>query len=112
MNRWSPKRAAVLVALTLALGCQKLGRIGEKAPAPTPTPSAQPGAPVSSSPLVLAGALSDDDLALFFHGPEGSETLPYFLMALMKQEGGEPFDKNLDRFGLIPDPSTKRNAER
>jgi len=105
MNRWSPKRAAVLVALTLALGCKK------KETPLVPTDAATTTTVPASSRL-LRGDLSDDDLALFYHGPEGSETLPYFLMALMKQEGGLPFDTNLDRFGLIPDPSTNRNAER
>jgi hypothetical protein len=47
---------------------------------------------------------STQDRAVFYHGSMGSELLPLkWLQSLNSSQTGEPFLKNIERFGLIPD---------
>jgi hypothetical protein len=54
--------------------------------------------------------MSDDDRQTFYHTGEGSEFIPLsFFLALNDPATGQPFIKNLARYGLIPDKESKQN---
>ncbi|MGC9946507.1 MAG: hypothetical protein ABSF64_09090 [Bryobacteraceae bacterium] len=53
---------------------------------------------------------SGDERAEFRHLAEGSELMPYALLAsVVSVKTGKPFLENLERFGFIPDAASARN---
>jgi hypothetical protein len=55
--------------------------------------------------VVADNGLSGTDRDTFYHLPEGSELYPYSWMKALYTEKNQPFIDNLERFGLMPDPS-------
>src|SRR5947209_7095905 len=54
--------------------------------------------------LQVNAGLNDQERALFYHLPEGSEIFPLkWLRALNSARTGQPFLANIERFGLLPD---------
>ncbi len=46
---------------------------------------------------------SDAERAEYYHLPEGSELMPYLLLAnIVSVTTGKPFLENLERFGFLP----------
>jgi mono/diheme cytochrome c family protein len=90
-----------LILICVILGCGK--DTAPKTSAPTkPQPSPQP--------VVTTNGLEGDEQTLFHHLAEGSEIYPLtWLLALTNPDTGEPFLKNPERFGLIPDPASSPN---
>ena len=77
----------------------------EQAPAKhTEAPAAKPPTAVDH--------LTDEQASKFLHQTIGSDSLPLFVLSELKQRDGRPFLKNLERFGLLPDPSHEHNEER
>ena len=54
--------------------------------------------------------LSDAERAVYHHLAEGSELMPYALLAnLVSTKTGKPFLENMERFGFVPDSSSTTN---
>jgi mono/diheme cytochrome c family protein len=88
-----------LAGLLMLIGCSP------KSPAP--------GAASSSSPetvVWIQNGWSADERAEYHHLPEGSELMPYQLLAnLISVKTGKPFLQNMERFGFIPDAVSNWN---
>jgi hypothetical protein len=113
---WSAGRTAIALLPGLScLACSK--QSDDLRPQPTASVSISAGAVAAtrSPPVlrVLSGRLSPQRLAAFYHEPEGSEVLPLFLLRFrhLRQEDGKQFMENLERFGLLGDPTSETNPE-
>jgi mono/diheme cytochrome c family protein len=78
--------------------------------APKPSASEQPS-PASAEAVVWSqNGWSDAERAQYHHLPEGSELMPYALLArLVSVKTGKPFLDNMERFGFIPDAASAAN---
>lgn len=92
-----------LPILVFSLPLAALGTACRKAEPPRTSP---PGARTTPTAATVAPhGLDLAELRRFYHQPEGSESLPRFLLALAVQPNGRPFLENLERFGLLTDAS-------
>lgn len=93
-----PGLLPALLAFGLVLsGC------ASKPPAPQASESAQPVAWVQNG-------WTGDERAEYHHLPEGSELMPYTLLAnIVSVKTGKPFLENMERFGFIPDAAGPAN---
>src|ERR1051326_2715047 len=58
----------------------------------------------------LSNGWSDGERAEYYHLPEGSELMPYALLAnLVSVKTGQPFLTQLERFGFLPDDAGPAN---
>jgi mono/diheme cytochrome c family protein len=88
-----------MAGLLILAGCSS------RAPAPEPSPSASAEAAVWSQ-----NGWSDAERAEYHHLPEGSELVPYVLIAnVVSSKTGKPFLENMDRFGFVPDAAGAAN---
>jgi hypothetical protein len=72
-------------------------------------PPAQPAGSAESA-VWIGNGWSADERAEFHHLAEGSELTPYQLLAnLTSSKTGKPFLQNMERFGFIPDETSKWN---
>lgn len=92
----------VLPLLMSVLACTKAAP-----PSPQPKPTELPRPQLVAKPAFseLRGGLDDNELRRYYHGREGSETIPYFMLRAVNAPDGTPFADNLERFGLLPDLS-------
>ena len=70
-------------------------------------PAASQTAPAASTQTVIwiQNGWSEAERNLYHHLAEGSELMPYALMAnLVSSKTGKPFLQNMERFGFISDP--------
>ncbi len=76
-----------------------------------PKPSAtQPSAASAETVAWSQNGWSDAERAEYHHLAEGSELLPYALLAnVVSVKTGKPFLENMDRFGFIPDATRTDN---
>ncbi|MEI9972043.1 MAG: hypothetical protein WDO73_08260 [Ignavibacteriota bacterium] len=85
----------VAVYLALLTACSKK---------PEPTAYIQEGA------AYLLNGWSPAERAEYYHLMEGSELMPYKLLANIKSvKTGKPFLENMDRFGFLPDAKSVTN---
>ena len=87
-------KISVCVILLLVVSCNR----NPVTPPGTPTPAPPAGG-------IAENGLSGADRQNFYHLPEGSELYPYAWMKALHTANDQPFLQNLERFGLIPDPS-------
>ncbi|WP_437652600.1 di-heme-cytochrome C peroxidase [Sorangium sp. So ce1182] len=111
MNRLS----IALVLIGLGAACS--GRSGEEGPSAAPVtvddkrPPADlvwPDAPPAGRET-LKGGVSEEKRQDFYHLGEGSELFPLTWLLAATQENGEPFIKDLGRYGLLPDKKSPGN---
>ena len=74
----------------------------------------KPNRPASTAPepavVYSANGWSDTERAEYYHLPEGSELMPYALLAnLSSVKTGRPFLEGMDRFGFLPDNAGPTN---
>ena len=77
-----------------------------------PKPSApQPSSSTSAETVVWSqNGWSDAERAEYHHLAEGSELMPYGLLAnIVSLKTGKPFLENMERFGFIPDAASAAN---
>ncbi|HZT30802.1 MAG TPA: di-heme-cytochrome C peroxidase [Bryobacteraceae bacterium] len=88
---------AVFVGALVAAGCS------QKPPAPAPTEL--------ESPLSFSGnGWTPAEWAEYYHLPEGSELMPYSLLANLKSiKTGKPFLEDMERFGFLQDRASTAN---
>jgi mono/diheme cytochrome c family protein len=98
-------RRWLLVLLLAVAGCRD-----RRPPAAPPAPPAPP-APDATAATATSG-LTAGEASRFFHEAIGSDPLPQFVLAELKQPDGRRFLDDLGRFGLLPDPSEEHNEER
>ena len=92
-----PSRPAVFCALLLTAGCSRESR--------TPAPSN----PVESF-AYSANGWTNAERSEYYHLPEGSELMPYTLLAnLVSVKTGKPFLEHMERFGFVADPVGPNN---
>ena len=91
-----PRSCCVAAALALLLGC-----------------SARKPEPVETNPSAvtyLANGWSPAERAEYYHLPEGSELMPYVLLANVRSvKTGKPFLEDMERFGFLPDVKSATN---
>ncbi|HEY3837112.1 MAG TPA: di-heme-cytochrome C peroxidase [Bryobacteraceae bacterium] len=78
----------------------------------TPKPSSSTSSPSSSAPAVAwsDNGWTDAERAEYHHLAEGSELMPYDLLAnLVSVKTGKPFLENMERFGFIPEAVSSWN---
>ena len=94
----SRRHVAWFLSLALfAAGC------GQKANAPSPAPAQLPLA-------YLDNGWTAAERAEYYHLPEGSELMPYDLLANLKSiKTGKPFLEDMQRFGFLADPTGSNN---
>ena len=91
----SPRACLAAVYLTLLAAC-----------APKPAPSTYSDAGVT----YLANGWTPAERAEYYHLMEGSELMPYKLLANVKSvKTGKPFLENMERFGFLPDAKSATN---
>jgi mono/diheme cytochrome c family protein len=75
------------------------------------TPAPQTASSGSADTVIwIQNGWSDDERVEFHHLSEGSELVPYQLLAnLISVKTGKPFLQQIDRFGFIPDAVSKWN---
>src|ERR1035438_6428572 len=89
---------AVAVGFALLMGCG-----GKKA---EPAAAGSPAGPTVYSANGWTGA----ERAEYYHLPEGSELMPYALVANLKSvKTGKPFLETFERFGFLPDAQSATN---
>ena len=73
--------------------------------------TAEPVSKPPEAPIVYSSnGWSDAERAEFYHLPEGSELMPYALLAnLMSVKTGKPFLEDMERFGFLPDNAGPSN---
>jgi len=104
---------AALVAGSGLQTCRNERPPVEPTPSSAGASSAVPGATATDTALpAVAGDLSAQEVAEFYHYPEGSEVLPYFVLrSKLLRTGDQPFWEHLERFGLLGDADSERNPE-
>jgi mono/diheme cytochrome c family protein len=78
----------------------------------TPKPSARQPSPDASAETIVwsRNGWSDAERAEYHHLPEGSELMPYALLAnVVSLKTGKPFLENMERFGFIADAASATN---
>src|SRR5580692_5557855 len=94
-----PRFFCFLAGLLMLSGCSP------QTHAPQTTSSTSPGTVVW-----IPNGWSADERAEFHHLSEGSELIPYDLLAnLTSVKTGKPFLQNIERFGFIPDATSALN---
>ena len=89
----------------MTAGSLILAGCGQKSSAPEPSSSAAVGTVAWSQ-----NGWSDAERAEYHHLPEGSELMPYELLAnVVSVKTGKPFLVNMERFGFIPDAQSATN---
>ena len=64
----------------------------------------------SATIVYSANGWTDAERAEYYHLPEGSELMPYALVANLKSiKTGKPFLENMERFGFLPDAKSGTN---
>jgi hypothetical protein len=90
----------VLAAALVLGGCSQRSR--------PPEPSA--AAHDAGGPVWSGNGWSAEERAQYYHLAEGSELMPYQLLAnLISSKTGKPFLQNMERFGFIPDAAGSSN---
>jgi hypothetical protein len=86
--------------LSLLTGCApKEKTVSENGAPPTP-----------AAPVWSANGWSGAERAEYYHLPEGSELMPYVVIAnLVSVKTGKPFLENTERFGFVADPVSPTN---
>lgn len=105
MYNW-PVRKRLLAVLFFIAGAVILGGCATK-------PSAVETAPSGSAETVVwnQNGWSDAERVQYHHLAEGSELMPYELLAnVVSVKTGKPFLQNMERFGFIPDAASATNA--
>jgi hypothetical protein len=95
----STRPCFVAVCFVLLAGCSKK---------PETSPSVSP----QSAVTYLPNGWSDAERAEYYHLAEGSELMPYALLANLKSvKTGKPFLEGMERFGFLPDPKSGTNPD-
>ncbi|MGA8579822.1 MAG: hypothetical protein WB579_14135, partial [Bryobacteraceae bacterium] len=93
----SPRSCFAAVCFVLLAGCSRK---------PEPSPSVSPDSAVTYLPNGWSGA----ERAEYYHLAEGSELMPYALLANLKSvKTGKPFLQGMERFGFLPDAKSSTN---
>ncbi|MGA3261865.1 MAG: di-heme-cytochrome C peroxidase [Bryobacteraceae bacterium] len=93
----SPRAYFAAVCFVLLTGCSRK---------PESSPAVSPDSPVAYSPNGWSGA----ERAEYYHLAEGSELMPYTLLANLKSsKTGKPFLEGMERFGFLPDAKSSTN---
>jgi hypothetical protein len=93
----SPRVRFAAVCFVLLTGCSRK---------PEPSASAPPDSAVAYSSNGWSGA----ERAEYYHLAEGSELMPYALLANLKSvKTGKPFLEGMERFGFLPDAKSGTN---
>jgi mono/diheme cytochrome c family protein len=88
-----------IAGLSIVAGC------AQKASAPAPSSSGS-----AETVVWIQNGWSDAERAQYHHLAEGSELMPYALLAnLVSVKTGKPFLENMERFGFIPDAASATN---
>src|SRR5436305_3960180 len=98
-------QGSLVFLLTILTGSLFLVGCGPKSPAPEPSSSGAAGAVAWS-----ANGWSDAERTEYHHLAEGSELMPYVLLAnIVSVKTGKPFLENMERFGFLPDATSDQN---
>jgi len=96
-----PFIAAVLLSAALAV----LAACGSKTQPP-------PSGTAATTVTYVANGWTQPERDLYYHLAEGSELMPYPLLANLKSiNTGKPFLQDIERFGFLPDPAGPANPE-
>jgi hypothetical protein len=91
-------RGDFAAAASLAAACLILPAGCSRSPAPAAS------APAEAAETYAANGWSGAERAEYYHLAEGSELMPYDLLANLKSvKTGKPFLEDMDRFGFLPD---------
>ena len=92
----------ILWFLTLLAGSLILAGCSSKPSAPQTSSSGSPQPPAWSQ-----NGWSNAERAEYYHLAEGSELMPYALLAnVVSVKTGKPFLENMERFGFLPDAAS------
>ena len=72
--------------------------------------ASEPPSIAETGPTYLENGWTPGERAQYYHLAEGSELMPYALLANLKSSTtGKPFLEGMDRFGFLPDPAGPTN---